>query len=67
MGELGVEPHVIEACLNHASGFRRGVGGTYNRARLEKQVWQALNLWDTHVREIVEGRIAGDRVVPFRA
>jgi integrase len=68
LGELGVEPHVIEAALNHASGFRRGVGGVYNRARLEKQVWQALNLWDTHVREIVEGRVvAGDRVVPFRA
>jgi integrase len=66
LGELGVEPHVIEACLNHASGFRRGVGGTYNRSRLEKQVWQALNMWDMHVREIVEGRIAGDRVVPFR-
>ena len=66
MGELGVEPHVIEAALNHASGFRRGVGGTYNRAKLERQVGQALNLWDTHVREIVEGRTTGDRVVPFR-
>ena len=66
MGELGVEPHVIEACLNHASGFRRGLGGVYNRARLEKQVRQALNLWDAHIREIVEGRIAGDRVVPLR-
>ena len=67
LGELGVEPHVIEAALNHASGFRRGVAGRYNYAKLEKQVWQALNLWDTHVREIVEGRVAGDRVVPFRA
>jgi integrase len=67
MGELGVEPHVIEAVLNHASGFRRGVGGTYNRAKLERQVRAALNMWDTHVREIVEGRTTGDRVVPFRA
>ena len=46
MGELGVEPHVIEAALNHASGFRRGVGGVYNLSRLERQVGQALNLWD---------------------
>jgi integrase len=67
MGELGVEPHVIEAVLNHASGFRHGVGGTYNRAKLEKQVWHALNLWSMHVQEIVEGRTTGDRVVPFRA
>jgi integrase len=67
LGELGVEPYVIETILNHVSGFRRGVGGTYNRAKLERQMQHALNMWDSHVREIVEGRIAGDRVVPFRA
>jgi integrase len=67
LGELGIEPHVIEAVINHASGFRRGVGGTYNHAKLERQVKQALNLWDAHVREIVTGCIAGDRVVPLRA
>jgi integrase len=66
MGELGVEPHVIEAALNHVSGFRQGVGGTYNRAKLEKQVWQAFDMWDSHIRGIIDGRIAGDRVVPFR-
>src|SRR5262249_32698608 len=29
--ELGVEPHIIEAVLNHISGHRAGVAGTYNR------------------------------------
>jgi integrase len=67
MGELGIAPHVIEAALNHVSGFRQGVGGTYNRAQLEGPIRHALKVWDAHVREIVEGRIAGDRVVPFRA
>jgi integrase len=67
MGELGIEPHIIEVVLNHASGFRAGVGGTYNRAKLEKQMRQALDLWDSHIHEIIEDRVAGDRVVPFRA
>jgi integrase len=31
--ERGIEPHIVEACLNHVSGAaRRGVAGTYNRA-----------------------------------
>ena len=32
MAELGVQPHVIEAVLNHVSGHRAGVAGVYNRA-----------------------------------
>jgi integrase len=66
MGELGIAPHVIEAVLNHVSGFRSGVAGTYNRAQLEGPMRHALNVWDAHVRDIVEGRTAGDRVVPLR-
>jgi integrase len=29
---LGVQPHIIEAVLNHISGHRAGVAGIYNRA-----------------------------------
>ena len=32
MGEIGVEPHIIEAVLNHVSGHRAGVAGVYNKA-----------------------------------
>jgi integrase len=67
LGELGTPPSTIEAAINHASGFRHGVGGIYNRASLESQVRRALEVWDAHVREIVEGRMTGDRVVPLRA
>ena len=37
---LGVPPHVVEAVLNHVSGHKAGVAGTYNVAeyRAEKQV-----------------------------
>jgi integrase len=31
MASLGVQPHVIEACLNHKSGAIRGVVAIYNR------------------------------------
>ena len=65
--ELQIAPHVIEAAIGHASGFRHGVGGVYNRAQLEGPIRHALNVWDAHVREIAEGRVGGDRVVPLRA
>jgi integrase len=63
-GELGIAPHVIEAAIGHASGFRHGVGGLYNRSALEAPIREALDAWGAHVREIVEGRVSGDRVVP---
>jgi integrase len=65
--ELGTAPHVVEAAINHVSGFRHGVAGTYNRAALEGPIRHALAAWERHVMEIVEGRVHGDRVVPFRA
>jgi integrase len=67
MGELGIAPHVIEAALNHVSGFRHGVAGDYNLSQLEAPIRHALATWNTHVMEIVEGRVRGDRVVPLRA
>ena len=56
MGELGVMPHIIEAVLNHVSGFRRGVAGVYNRSKLEPQKRAALELWAEHLMAHVEGR-----------
>ena len=32
MADLGVQPHVIEAILNHVSGHKAGVAGIYNRS-----------------------------------
>jgi hypothetical protein len=66
-GELKIAPHVIEAAINHVSGFRHGIAGHYNLAALEEPVRRALKVWDSHVRGIVEGRTTGDRVVPLRA
>ena len=65
--ELGIAPHVVEAAINHVSGFRHGVAGVYNRAALEGPVRHALAVWESHVMAIAEGRVQGDRVVPLRA
>jgi integrase len=65
MADLGIAPHVIEAVLNHQSGHRAGVAGTYNRSRYEREVRSALALWADHVRALVEG---GDRkIVTFHS
>jgi integrase len=55
MGEIGVLPHVIEATLNHVSGHRAGVAGTYNRAAYEGEKAQALSRWNDHLMAIVGG------------
>jgi integrase len=64
MAEHGnIEPHVIEAILNHYSGHRSGVAGVYNRAKYHRPMRQALSLWDDHFRSLLEG---GERkVLPF--
>ena len=56
MAELGIQPHVIEAVLNHISGHRAGVAGIYNRASYEREKRTALDLWAEHLMAIVEGR-----------
>jgi integrase len=64
MAELAIAPHVLEAVLNHVSGFRAGVAGTYNRSSYEREKRQALNLWAEHLMAIVERRESN--VMPLR-
>ena len=64
MAELGIEPHIIEAVLNHISGHKGGIAGIYNRASYAKQMARALVLWADHVRAVVDG--GGRKVVPLR-
>jgi integrase len=48
--ELGIAPHVVEACINHISGdAKRGVAGTYNRAQYFKERTTALQAWADHL------------------
>ena len=52
MAELGVQPHIIEAVLNHVSGHKAGVAGIYNRARYEREMRSALQRWADHLDKI---------------
>ena len=53
---LGVQPHVIEAVLNHISGHKAGVAGVYNRASYANEKRYALDMWAEHVASLAEGR-----------
>jgi integrase len=56
MADIGIQPHVIEAVLNHQSGQKRGPAGVYNRSTYEREVRTALATWAEHVLALVERR-----------
>jgi integrase len=62
LGELGVEPHIIEAALNHAS-IHSPLAATYNRSRYRPQVADALQRLADALDGIAEGAAV---VVPLR-
>lgn len=64
MAELGVPPHIVEAVLNHVSGAKAGVAGTYNRAAYAAEKTAALDRWAAHVDGLATGRAA--KVLPMR-
>ncbi|MGJ5095621.1 tyrosine-type recombinase/integrase [Bradyrhizobium oligotrophicum] len=53
MAEIGIQPHVIEAILNHVSGHKASVAGIYNRAAYANEKREALEKWAEHLRRIV--------------
>jgi integrase len=65
MAELGVQPHIIEAVLNHVSGYKHGVAGIYNRASYGPEKHAALILWADKLLEVVEGKAR--KVIRLRA
>lgn len=62
--DLHTPPHIIEAILNHVSGTRAGVAGTYNRALYQDERRAALNVWSAHVLHLV-GETTTNNVVRF--
>ena len=62
---LNIEPHVVEAVVNHQSGgAKAGVAGVYNRALYLPQRKVALESWAQHIAGIVGGA-AESNVVDF--
>ena len=56
LAALGVQPHVIEAVLNHASGQIKGVAKVYNRHQYAEEKREALTKWASYVAGIVGGK-----------
>jgi integrase len=67
MIDISVEPHVVEAVLNHQSGHRSGVAGIYNRSTYAPQIKTALLRWADHVIALAEGRATNVAVLKQRA
>jgi integrase len=58
MAELGLQPHIIEAVLNHVSGHKGGVAGVYNRASYAEPMREALQRWADHVEALTRPALA---------
>jgi integrase len=66
MNELGIQPHIVEAVVNHISGrAKAGVAGVYNRATYATEKRMALQVWADHL-DVVLG-LGEAKVIPMRA
>jgi integrase len=53
MAGLKTLPHVVEAVLNHRSGSKAGVAGTYNLEEYLPEKRQALDIWAAHIEGLL--------------
>jgi integrase len=68
MHEIGIQPHIVEAVINHVSGHRGGVAGRYNHAQYREQKAAALQRWGDWLEGVVKGEPRdGAAVVSFKA
>jgi integrase len=64
MADIGIQPHIIEAVLNHVSGHKGCIAGIYNRATYAKEKAEALARWGAHIAAVVNqspGKVVGLR------
>ena len=54
MARLGVPPHVADKILNHQTGTISGVAAVYQRHEFMKERKEALDLWATHVSDLLK-------------
>jgi hypothetical protein len=66
MAEIGIQPHIIEAMMNHVFGpAKAGVAGIYNRATYTIEKRMALQAWADHLDQVLR---RGERhVISLRA
>jgi integrase len=68
LNDLGVEPHIVEALVNHVGGIAKaGVAGVYNLSAYAPQKRAALALWCDHIAKLTGGAESEQgSVVPLR-
>ena len=57
MAGIGIQPHVVEAVLNHVSGAKAGVAGVYNVHSYSAEKTAALERWTAHVEALIAGNV----------
>jgi len=62
MAEIGIAPHIVEACLNHISGARAGVAGVYNRAAYLPEKRDALERWAAHIENLLTEPVGNHQI-----
>ena len=61
--EIGIDPHIIEACINHQCGHKAGIAGRYNAAQYREQKRAAMQRYANWLEAVVEGRKPAGNVV----
>lgn len=61
MARMGVQPHIIEAVLNHKTGIVSGIAAVYNRHAYFNEKREALERWAVRVREISNEQVGPRR------
>jgi integrase len=64
MASLRVQPHIVEAALNHKSGTIKGVAAVYNRYAYADEKRAALTAWADKVERLANGET---NVIPLRS
>lgn len=54
MAMMGIQPHIIEAVLNHKTGIVSGVAAVYNRHAYLEEKREALEKWATRLAAFIE-------------
>jgi integrase len=60
MADAGVQPHIIEAVINHISGHKAGVAGIYNRSTYVNEKRAALDALSNYVMAAVAKATGGN-------
>ena len=65
MAKLGVQPHIIEAILNHKSGIVSGIAAVYNRHAYMDEKREAVRQWEKAIIQTVKDvRISEPSQIP---